>query len=160
MKNPVNFDKDIPSSDKQKEAIFYEGGLKIYGTLPYILHRKLKAEFVSSRFEHEENNFTIVLYAQKPENVQALVNWLYKDAGFVWAISREPLNPRVSDRLPETETPDRTFQATVSQMFGVAVQTPESNAPKPWDAVLGGIGKRPKPGDAVLGGSLDNRDSE
>jgi hypothetical protein len=150
MRHPVDFDKDIPSAGKQKEVLFYQTGLKVYGVLPYILHRKLRAEFCSSS-DARENNFTLISYQQKSENVQALADWLYKDSGFVWAFCTQKLRAIPDDRLPETYHPSFSFQEAVSQAFGVAVQTPLASDPKPGDVVLGGFGQRPKDDDVVLG---------
>lgn len=90
---------DTPSVTKKKRIIFYRGGLKIYGLLPYILQKKLKAQFFSNTpvgggvmmlLPSHEDNWTAVPYDQSPERLQSLLDWLYSDAGFEVALaSRE-----------------------------------------------------------------------
>lgn len=96
-----NPSEDLPSATKTKRIIFYGKGLKIYGTLPYLLSRRLKAEFYSNNFVQSggafrgmgliapayEANYTVVPYTQRPQHASALLNWLLSDAGFEWAIA-------------------------------------------------------------------------
>ena len=155
MRNQVDFHQDIPSSSKVKNIIFYPDGLKIYGLLPYLLSRKLSSRFSSSFIQCAENNFTLVSYNQKPEHVQALVDWLYSEARFEGAIASA--GERLSDtpdHRPMTQKPPQTFQTIIAKVFGAAVETKDVNDPKPWDVVLGGLQPLAEPQltDAILGG--------
>jgi hypothetical protein len=94
----ANLDNDLPAPYKRKRAIFYRQGLKIYGLLPYILARKLKAQFFSGSFAGHgvmisagsfEANWTAVPYRQSPETLTALLEWLYSGKGFEVAIASE-----------------------------------------------------------------------
>lgn len=89
---------DLPAPYKRKRIIFYRQGLKIYGLIPYLLQRKLKAQFFSGTINWGrvrisagslEGNWTAVPYQQKSENVSALVDWLYADKGFEVAIASQ-----------------------------------------------------------------------
>jgi hypothetical protein len=91
---------DLPEKWKCKRVIFYAQGLKVYGEMPYLLKRKLKAEFFSNHFAFggafrgasmmppsAEFNYTVIPYRQKPEYIASLLDWLFADAGFEWAIA-------------------------------------------------------------------------
>lgn len=103
--DPAN---DLPARWKRKRVVFYRAGLKIYGQIPYILQRKLYAEFISNNapglfglggriIAHSaEANYTIVRY-QRPDGQPhsdstqaALLAWLWAEAGVEWAIARPP----------------------------------------------------------------------
>jgi hypothetical protein len=93
--------QDLHQVWKSKRIIFYAQGLKIYGVLPYILNRRLKGKFYSNYYVHSsgafrghgmiapayELNYTVVPYTQKPDYAKALLEWLWQDAGFEWAIA-------------------------------------------------------------------------
>jgi hypothetical protein len=92
----ANLQEDLPSSWHRKRVIFYQQGIKIYGLLPYILNRKLKAQFFSNSFSalggrmsvgSFEANWTAVPYGQSRANIDALLDWLYSDKGFKVAIA-------------------------------------------------------------------------
>lgn len=84
-----------------KRLIFYQRGLKIYGLLPYILCRRLKAQFISNYWVSDdwafrgagviaptnEANYSALPYSQSPENAQRLWDWLHADKGFEYAIA-------------------------------------------------------------------------
>lgn len=87
---------DQPTEYKTKRAIFYQQGLKVYGLLPYILQRKLHAQFFSNSTSWGrvristgslELNWTAIPYQQSLENVNALLDWLYADKGFEVALA-------------------------------------------------------------------------
>lgn len=89
---------DLPTPYTVKRVIFYRRGLKVYGLLPYILQRKLKAQFFSGSIRWGnvrisagsfESNWTAVPYNQSPEHVIALLNWLYSDRGFEVALAAQ-----------------------------------------------------------------------
>jgi hypothetical protein len=98
----ANLSNDLPAPYKRKRVIFYRQGLKVYGLLPYILNRKLKAQFFSGTVScmggtismgSFESNWTAIPYTQSPENLKALLDWLYEDRGFEVALaSREDWN--------------------------------------------------------------------
>jgi hypothetical protein len=117
---------DLPEKWKAKRIIFYGQGLKIYGEMPYLLKRRLKAEFFSN-FRHNgqfgliapamEMNYSVVPYNQSPEYTAALLEWLFADAGFEWAIAMPDefdLNIRrstaFSDQLPHVWSPAQNEQ--------------------------------------------------
>jgi len=107
----ADLSRDIPSPGLPKRIIFYAQGLKIYGLIPYVLNRRLKGEFISNvamlpgwgrgaaiAAPTGEANYTVIPYIQKPEHVQMLIDWLYEDRGFEWAIA-DPDN--FNDQLRE-----------------------------------------------------------
>lgn len=94
--------KDLPAPWEEKRIIFYAEGLKIYGQIPYILQRKLQAEFISNDVvggmgrligPSGERNYTLVPYRREDgerhseSTIEALLDWLYEDRGFEWAIA-------------------------------------------------------------------------
>lgn len=97
--------KDLPAPWKPKRLVFYAMGLKVYGQMPYILQRRLKAEFISNHvstgmggsvfWPAAESNYTLVRYRQpdgSPHSEKALnafFDWLYADKGFEFAIAGE-----------------------------------------------------------------------
>ena len=97
----ADLNNDLPAAWKPKRIIFYAQGLKIYGLIPHILNRRLKGEFISNHYVHSsgvfrgagmlaptgEANYTVIPYCQKPEHAQMLLDWLYEDKGFEWAIA-------------------------------------------------------------------------
>jgi len=97
MRHYADMNNDLPSPYHPKRAIFYRQGLKVYGLLPYILQRKLKAQFFSGVVSWGpgvrimvgswEPNWTAIPYQQAPEKVQALLDWLYSEQGFEVAIA-------------------------------------------------------------------------
>lgn len=105
----ANPQTDLPKAWKQKRIIFYAQGLKIYGQIPYLLQRRLQAEFYSNNAPFGgarllapsfEQNYTVISYRRKggdphsQEAVEALLNWLYADKGFEWAIAKK-FNKRI-----------------------------------------------------------------
>lgn len=87
---------DLPTKWKQKRIIFYAQGLKVYGELPYLLRQRLRAEFFSNSYHNGEfgliapamePNYTVVSYNQPVERSTALLDWLFADTGFEWAIA-------------------------------------------------------------------------
>jgi len=100
----ANPHRDLPAPWKQKRAIFYAQGLKVYGQIPYILQRRLGAEFFSNSgtifggaslltTSSMEDNYTVVPYRQRDgtlhsqEVLNTLYKWLMADKGFQWAIA-------------------------------------------------------------------------
>lgn len=97
----ANLQEDLPSAWHRKRVIFYQQGIKIYGLLPYLLQRKLKAQFFSGSFSVGGNgfprmrlstgsfeaNWTAISYQQSRENISALLDWLYSEKGFKVAIA-------------------------------------------------------------------------
>lgn len=96
----ADFSQDLPADWEPKRIIFYAQGLKVYGLLPHLLSRRLKGEFISNvamlsgwargaaiAAPTGENNYTVIPYAQKPEHAAMLLDWLYAEAGFEWAIA-------------------------------------------------------------------------
>jgi len=92
----ADLSNDLPAPYKRKRVIFYRQGLKIYGLLPYILQRKLKAQFFSGTVSWGnvrisagslEENWTAVSYASVREYMDALLDWLSSDPGFEVAIA-------------------------------------------------------------------------
>ena len=98
--------RDLPAPWKQKRAIFYAQGLKIYGQIPYILQRCLGAEFFSNSgtifrsaslltVSSMEDNYTVVPYRRTDgafhshEVLDTLYKWLLADKGFQWAVAVE-----------------------------------------------------------------------
>lgn len=94
--------EDLPAPWKPKRVIFYAQGLKIYGQIPYVLQRRLQAEFVSNDVSFfggrlvgptAERNYTLVRYCRQDGQshgdaaLEALLDWLYADKGFEWAIA-------------------------------------------------------------------------
>ena len=102
MTNFADPREDLPAPWKPKRIIFYAQGLKIYGQIPYILQRRLRAEFISNSVgimgarltgPTMERNYTLVRYRRKGDQshssatLEALLDWLYADKGFEWAIA-------------------------------------------------------------------------
>jgi hypothetical protein len=137
-----DFSQDVPNQSKPKRIIFYAQGLKIYGLLPHILNRRLKAEFYSNYFVQSsgafrgagmiapavEFNYTVIPYTQKPEHAKTLFEWLYEGKGFEWAIAAPQdfnLNIRhstaFSDRHPEVWVPAQNAEGW-SEGFTKAMQ--------------------------------------
>lgn len=100
----ANTREDLPEPWKRKRIIFYAQGLKIYGQIPYILQRRLQGEFYSNNAPFMggriiaptmEQNYTLVRYhrnnGKHQGNValEALLDWLYADKGFEWAIAKD-----------------------------------------------------------------------
>lgn len=96
--------EDQPQPWKRKRLIFYQSGIKVYGQIPYILQRRLQAEFISNESSFlggrivgptAEKNYTFVPFRrgdgseQSPEAVQALLDWLLADAGCEYAIAED-----------------------------------------------------------------------
>ncbi len=100
--------RDLPQPWQPKRIIFYAQGLKVYGQIPYILQRRLGAQFFSNDIVlgglfagmrivglTAERNYTVVPY-RRPDGsphretaVEALLNWLYADRGFEMAVAVE-----------------------------------------------------------------------
>lgn len=87
---------DLPAPHKAKRVIFYRHGLKVYGELPYLLKKRLKAEFYSNFAVNGgfgmiapavEPNYSVIPCGQPPDRSMALLDWLFADAGFEWAIA-------------------------------------------------------------------------
>lgn len=101
----ADFEHDLPNAYKLKRIIFYRQGLKVYGLIPYILARKLHAQFFSGSISwgnvrvsmgSYEHNWTAIPYEQSPDKVGLLLDWLYQDKGFEVAIaSREDWNDSI-----------------------------------------------------------------
>lgn len=107
---------DLPSPWKPKRVIFYAAGLKVYGQIPYILQRRLQAEFISNSAPGifggrilaptGEVNYTIVPRRRadgRPHGaaaVQQLLDWLMSDAGFEWGVAVPGEYERGDLRLP------------------------------------------------------------
>jgi hypothetical protein len=146
----LNFNQDISTAGKQKNILFHPKALKVYGVVPYILGKKLKAQFFGNWLQdsHTEPNFTVIKYQQKQEHIQALTDWLYADTSFKWAITDDVLWDRPS-YPPDTIEPSQSFKMEVQQRFGHLVNCP--GEAKIWDLVLGGNGDQPKRWDLVLG---------
>lgn len=100
----ANPQTDLPAPWKAKAIIFYAQGLKVYGQIPYILQQRLQAEFYSNNAglwggrlcaPSFERNYTVVPYRRKDGNphrqeiIKALLDWLYADKGFEWAIAKD-----------------------------------------------------------------------
>jgi hypothetical protein len=117
---------DLPEKWKIKRIIFYGQGLKIYGEMPYLMKRRLRVEFFSN-YHHNgqfgliapamEMNYSVVPYHQSPDLTAALLEWLFADAGFEWAIAvpdEFDLNIRrstaFSDRNPAVWVPAQNEQ--------------------------------------------------
>lgn len=92
----ADLQQDLPSPHTRKRVIFYAAGLKVYGLLPQLLSRRLHGEFRSSStsflggklmWPTQQRNWTVVPYAQSPENVARLLTWLQSGAGFEWGIA-------------------------------------------------------------------------
>jgi hypothetical protein len=100
LANPQN---DLPAPWKEKRVIFYAAGLKIYGQIPYILQRQLQGQFISNHGTMRmggslwgpswEDNYTMIPRHRadgKPHaaaTLGKLLNWLYGDKGFKFAIA-------------------------------------------------------------------------
>jgi hypothetical protein len=99
--NPQN---DLPAPWKVKRLVFYAMGLKVYGQIPYILQRRLKAQFISNHastgmgsifWPAAESNYTLIPFRQadgRPHGeatLKAFFDWLYTDKGFEFAIAGE-----------------------------------------------------------------------
>jgi hypothetical protein len=116
--------EDLPAPWKPKRIIFYAQGLKIYGQIPYILQRRLQAEFISNDVgvlggrlvgPTAECNYTLVRYRRqddKPHSdavLEALLDWLCADRGFEWAIALDYYKhidlPNLFNWPPETWVP-------------------------------------------------------
>lgn len=93
---------DLPADWKPKRAIFYAQGLKVYGQIPYVLQRRLQAQFISNEFRFlggrvrvptAERNYTIIPFHRddgerhSAEALDALLAWLEAGAGYEWAIA-------------------------------------------------------------------------
>lgn len=101
----ANSSQDLPRPWKQKRIIFYAQGLKVYGQIPYILQRRLQGEFYSNNAPFMgcriiaptmEQNYTLVRYRRPNDSkchndiaLEALLDWLYTDKGFEWAIAKD-----------------------------------------------------------------------
>lgn len=96
---------DLPAAWRAKRVIFYALGLKVYGQIPYVLQRRLQAQFRSNSFSFlagrltlptGERNYTVVPYRRddgerQPEAaLDAFLAWLEADAGYEWAVAAEP----------------------------------------------------------------------
>lgn len=94
--------RDVPAAWERKKIIFYEMGLKIYGQIPYILSRRLQAKFISNNTSFMggritastgEDNYTIIPRLRddgephSPASIEALLEWLQKDAGYSWGVA-------------------------------------------------------------------------
>lgn len=120
---------DLPAEWKLKRAIFYACSLKVYGQIPYILQRRLGAEFISNIASGPfggrvvaptgEDNYTVVPYrradgeCQSDEALAAFLSWLEADAGYEWAIAapgeferRDLRQPNWWRKPPQTWIPD------------------------------------------------------
>jgi len=99
--DPAN---DLPSPFKPKRCIFYTQGLKVYGQIPYILQKRLQAEFYSNNMPclggrivapTAEANYTVVPYRRRDEQphsqeaIDELLTWLYEGKGFEVAIAAD-----------------------------------------------------------------------
>jgi hypothetical protein len=101
----ANPQQDLPQPWKRKRIIFYRQGLKIYGQIPYILQRRLHGEFYSNNIPvlggrmigpTMEDNYTLVRYRRPKDGqrhndvaLEGLLDWLYADEGFEWAIAKD-----------------------------------------------------------------------
>ena len=95
----ADLSRDLPTPYERKRVVFYRQGLKVYGLLPYLLQRRLKAQFFSGSVNWGgvrisagsfEQNWTAISYTQTSEALASLLDWLSSDAGFEVAIaSRE-----------------------------------------------------------------------
>jgi hypothetical protein len=99
----ANPQEDLPQPWKRKRILFYAQGLKVYGQIPYILQRRLQAEFISNNAPFmgarliaptAEQNYTLVRYYREDgrrhseATLEALLDWLYADKGFEWGIAK------------------------------------------------------------------------
>jgi hypothetical protein len=116
--------KDLPAPWKEKRVVIYRQGLKIYGQIPYILQRRLQAEFFSNNAPFMgsrllaptgEDNYTLVPWRSKDgrthsqEAVRALLDWLYADKGFTWAVAAAPEFYERQDEWNAWKEPPRTW---------------------------------------------------
>lgn len=131
----ANPSEDLPQPWRRKRIIFYASALKVYGQIPYILQRRLQAEFVSNNVSGPlggrligptaEQNYTLVPYRrddgslQPEEAVEELLDWLFEDRGVEWGIAapgefgRTDLAlPNWFNRPPETFVPARPADRT------------------------------------------------
>lgn len=92
----ADLSNDLPVPYKRKRVIFYQQGLKVYGLLPYLLQKKLKAQFFSGSISWGnvrisagsfEDNWTAIPYQQSSTNLIFLLDWLYSDSGFEVALA-------------------------------------------------------------------------
>lgn len=139
--------EDLPAPWKPKRVVFYRQGIKLYGAIPYILQRRLDAEFISNNASAlgtriiaptGEANYTLVRYQRangRPHSqaaLQALLDWLYADKGFEWSIATpEYFNDRLD--LPNWwQSPPRTFvpaeAAEAAKFMGWLIAGPEETA--------------------------------
>lgn len=136
--------RDLPVAWKPKRVIVYRQGLKIYGCLPYILARRLDAEFISNNASAlgarivaptMEDNYTLVRYRRRDgrphrrEAVQALLDWLYADRGFEWAVAAPEFFDDRLDLVNWWQAPPETFvpgsEAAAQQFAGALLAGPD-----------------------------------
>ena len=95
--------EDIPTPYRAKLVVIYARGLKIYGQIPYLLAKRLEAQFISNEISiagggsiwggTAEPNWTVVPSRRDdgqphtPETLQALIDWLQADKGFVATVA-------------------------------------------------------------------------
>ena len=94
--------KDLPVPWKSKRIVIYAQGLKVYGQIPYILQRRLQAQFISNSISclgsrlvapSGEDNYTVIPWRRADGGqhtefaMDALLDWLYADKGFEVAVA-------------------------------------------------------------------------
>lgn len=130
--------RDLPAPWKLKRVLFYRDGMKIYGQIPYILQRKLRAKFYSNNAPifgggrivgpTLERNYTVVPYRRadgrphRQEALSDLFDWLWTDKGFEWAIAvdwhKQIEGWNVFNVPPETFVPGkRQIEAALKEQF-------------------------------------------
>lgn len=122
--------KDLPVPWKSKRIVIYAQGLKIYGQIPYILQRRLQAQFISNSMSclgsrivapSGEDNYTIIPWRRVDGEqhtitaMDALLDWLYTDKGFEVAVAtRRYFYDRLD--LPNMwQSPPHVFIPTLEQ---------------------------------------------
>lgn len=123
--------KDLPVPWKSKRIVIYAQGLKVYGQIPYILQRRLQAQFISNSVSMpfggrifaptQEDNYTVIPWRRADGEqhteaaMDALLDWLYTDKGFEVAVAtREYFHNRLD--LPNMwQSPPHVFVPTLEQ---------------------------------------------
>lgn len=139
----ANLNFDLPVKGRPKRIIFYARGLKVYGLIPELLRIQTGGQFFSNcaggrtgeiLMPTAEPNYTAIPYNQSPEACQILLNWLYKDAGFEWAIATPEyfgdsiFSANIFNDIPQAWSPAPDSDADWKALFIQVISSQQINS--------------------------------
>jgi len=96
---------------------FHPNGLRIEGEIPFILKRKLKAQYFTSALRNN-TNYTFIEYNQSEKNAIELYSFITKDK-FVFHVSEWIINKNEFNYSYSEENPKQCFADLFEETFEV-----------------------------------------